>query len=178
MTAPRHLLPSCTLLAVLVLCSASVARATSKSEEWSVYTSPAGIYSVEYPSKWHVVREENVVNISPPDESGAVTISAYVGLPADPDLIKSLLSAPFAECEVRSPVKKEARNDWVGYSQEFSCPNQDGTREWIGTMAQNGRNSALITANDESRRMPKRRSTYLRILESLRVIKPAQAGSD
>ena len=166
------------LAATLWTFNVSAAPAVAASEGWTVYTSPASLYSVEYPSDWHVTREENIVNISPPDESGAVTISAYVGLPADPKLVKKLLTSQFAKCEARSQITKEARNDWEGYTQEFVCPNQDGRREWVSTVAQKGGTSVFITAHAESRRMSESRSTYLHILQSLRILEPVSTGDD
>jgi hypothetical protein len=159
----------CTLIMVLL---AALCLAAQGSEKWMVFTSPTSVYSLEYPGSWRVVREENILNIVVPDESGAVTISAYVGERADLDVVKRQLSAPFKECEVRSPVANESRNGWDGYTQEFSCANQDGPREWIATIAQNGRALVLITANDQSRRMQERKPTYLRILHSLRLLEP------
>jgi hypothetical protein len=156
MTTEPKISSCCTLTMVLLTACGLAAQG---SEKWTVYISPASVYSLEHPDSWRVVREENVVNIVVPDESGAVTVSAYVGERTGLDVVKRQLSAPFKECEVRSPVANESRNGWDGYTQEFSCANQDGPREWIATIAQNGRALVLITANDQSRRMQERKRT-------------------
>lgn len=45
--------------------------------KYKTYRSPCGIYELEYPRNWKLPREENILNICPRDEIGAVTISAY-----------------------------------------------------------------------------------------------------
>jgi hypothetical protein len=43
------------------------------------YTSPAGLYAVEFPPDWRMTRDENVVNILSPEGSGEVTIIRLPG---------------------------------------------------------------------------------------------------
>jgi hypothetical protein len=64
--------------------------------EMKTFESPAGFYSIRYRSDWKVYRDENLVNIVPPDERGAVTISASHSDSGDMKPFFEVTREPFA----------------------------------------------------------------------------------
>ena len=137
------------------------------ADGWQSYTSPAGFYTVEHPSSWRVAREENIVNITPEDESGAVTISAFHADAPIPDLAATWLRDSFEDQTPTSEPKSLSLHGWTGITQTFQ--DSKDKREWIAIVAQSGKVLVFITANDEQQPMAVRRATYERILQSLRL---------
>jgi hypothetical protein len=133
---------------------------------WQSFRSPAGFYTVEHPTSWHVAREENTVNITPKDGSGAVTISAYRGEPPIPDFMVCLQDS-FEGQTPTSELTGISRNGWTGVTQTFR--NSKDGREWIAILAQKGKVFVFITVNEEQRRMADRRATYDRVLQSVKL---------
>ena len=94
----------------------------------TTYTSPAGFYTVQHPSDWRVSREENIVNIYPPDESGSVTISAFRGDGVSPLVLRGLIERTFKNYETVSSLRPISRNNWDGLQAEFSQLVDTGLR--------------------------------------------------
>jgi hypothetical protein len=140
---------------------------------WVTYRSPAGFYTVEHPTNWRVACEGNIVNIRPPDETGAVTVSAFHGAPPVPDFERKLLADTFQNDEALSEVEVVSRNGWTGLRQGFVSPAPD-VRAWVAIVATVAPVFVLITANDTPRQFSERGDTYGRILESLRLAMPEQ----
>ena len=165
------LMSTCLIIASMSLTAcnkdsdASKRASPSSDETWQTFTSPAGFYTVKYPTSWHVMTQDNIVNIMPEGESGAITVSAFHGEPPVDKFPTKWLRDSFENETPTSELKPFSRNGWSGVTQTFREP-KDG-RAWIAIVAQKGKVFVLITANDERDQMIKRHSTYERILESL-----------
>jgi hypothetical protein len=150
------------LLIILAFGSAAASGAELKKFE-----SPAGFYSIEYPSEWKLARDGDIVNIFPPDERGAVTISAFHSESGDMQAFLHMTREPFASSEgvVRfSPYRKAPLSGIAGEFRE----EQDGVwRYWVVRGIHLKHVFVLVTANDVEADSPRRRSQYLSILDSL-----------
>ena len=72
-----HSLPGIIAVALSSFAAVAVGTFAAAGEpSWVTYRSPSGFYSIDHPSDWRVEKDENIVNIIPADDSGAVTISA------------------------------------------------------------------------------------------------------
>ncbi len=141
----------------------------------TTYTSPAGFYTVQHPANWRVSREENIVNIYPPDESGSVTISAFRGDGVSPLVLRGLIERTFKDYQVVSSLRPISQNNWDGLQAELSQSVDTGLRAWLVIGTTYGKVLVLITANDTEDAMQSRRQTYQSILDSL-VLADPEAG--
>lgn len=146
--------------------------------DWKTYTSPAEFYSVDHPVRWHVSREENIVNIAPPDPTGAITISAYYGEAPIADFTQTWLRDSFEAKTPTTKLQRVSRNGWQGYRQEFVEDIEAGQRAWIAIVAESGPVFVLITANELVPVTQKRRDTYERMMESVKLHPPERRESD
>jgi len=129
--------------------------------------SPARFYSIQYPASWKVSREGNIVNVFPPDENGAVTISAFHSDSGDMDVFLRITREPFSRSEAVVPFSRFENAPLTGIAGEFR-EKQDGVwRYWLVRGVHLKHVYVLITANDLEKDFPKRRAEYLNILDSL-----------
>lgn len=138
------------------------------------YTSPAGFYSLTYPKDWTVSPAEsdkNIVNITPPDASGAVTISAFHG-PFAPEHPQQLAERTFKQFQVVSALHPTATDKCKAVEGEFLQVEGDETRVWLARVITRGEVLVFITANDLESAMKARRTLYTRVLDSLRLTDP------
>lgn len=138
------------------------------------YESPAGFYTVEHPANWKVVRDENIVNILPPEGSGETTISAFHGGSASPMALNGMMQRVFKNHEVVSPIQPLSQNNWDGLQAEFLQPIENGSRVWLVIGACYRKVLVLITANDAQEAMPSQRHIYESILNSLTLSDPEE----
>ena len=99
---------------VIVMFSAFTTRLLAQE---TTYASPAGFYSVSHPKDWIVSRvekDDNIVNIAPPDATGAVTISAFHGDFTLEDL-QQLMERTFKQYRVVSALQREKTNNSTGF---------------------------------------------------------------
>jgi hypothetical protein len=129
------------------------------------FTSPSGFYAVQHPNDWNDSREENIVNICPPDESSAVTLSAYHG--ATLELGLQMMTDVFKDYTILSPWQSTAHHNWTGFAAEFVQPDDTEKRVWLAVCAHRSPVLVLATANDTEDAMKIRRATYQAILDSL-----------
>ena len=141
-------------------------------EELATFVGPAGFYTVHYPADWHVAHDDSVVNISPPDDTGAVTISVYHGETATVELAKHLIQRVSKDWTVVSELAPMLHNNWNGITGEFNHMDDVGRRVWIVTAACRNGVLVLITANDLAEAMKSRRNAYQGILDSLVIKEP------
>ena len=149
----------------------AVATLAAAEPKWVTYRSPSGFYSVDHPGNWRVERSENIVNIIPDDESGAVTISAYLGKPAA-GAPKQLISKAFGAYQSISPLVTVTGSGWKGFRQAFLDKSQTPHRELVVVIATSAGGMVIITWNEVSPRTGERASVYGRIFDSLKLSKP------
>jgi hypothetical protein len=115
------------------LAVAAAAMAAAGGPKWVTYRSPSGFYSVDHPGDWRVARDENIVNITPGDDSGAVTISAYLGGKPTAAAAKQLIANAFAAFQPTSPLVTVTGPGWKGVRQAFldksQTPHRAGGRD-------------------------------------------------
>src|SRR5262249_12107448 len=139
--------------------------------KWVTYRSPTAFYSVDHPSDWKVERKENIVNIVPGDESGAVTISAYIGeVPSG--RAEQLISDTVAAHQPTSPLLTVNGSGWKGLKRSFLDKSRTPDTEWVMIIATSADGMVIITSNEASPRIAARAPVYQRIFESLKLSKP------
>jgi len=145
--------------------------AAAGEPNWVTYRSPSGFYNVDHPGDWRVERNENIVNFIPEDESGAVTISAYLGKPASGDA-EQLISKAFGTQQPTSPLRAVTGSGWKGVRQTFVDKSRTPHREWVVVVATNDSGVVIITSNEVSPRIAERVPVYTRIFQSLQLSTP------
>ena len=145
--------------------------AAAGEPKWVTYRSPSEFYSIDHPSNWRVEREENIVNIIPDDESGAVTISAYIGKAAPGDA-EQIISATFATQQPTSPLLTVTGSGWKGVRRTFLDKSLTPHREWVVIVATNADGMVIVTTNGVSPGIAKRAPVFARILQSLQLSTP------
>lgn len=148
--------------------------AASAEPKWVTYKSPTEFYSVEHPGDWRVKREENIVNITPADDSGAVTISAYIGKRGKPHPItaEKLIAIAFPTQQPTSPLLTVAGPGWKGLRRTFLDKSSTPQRECEIIVATSDDGMVIITWNEPSPKMAERVPVYTRILKSLKLSTP------
>jgi hypothetical protein len=162
------------IIAVALIPFAAVALGTfaaAGEPQWVTYRSPSEFYSVDHPSDWRVERDENIVNIVPDDESGAVTISAYIGQSA-PGYAEQLISKAFATMQPTSPLLKVTGSGWKGVRRTFLDKSTIPNHELVVIVATNADGMVIITWNELSPGNAAMAPVYMRILQSLRLSTP------
>lgn len=154
----------------------SALSASSSDNGMTSYSSPAGFYNVEHPIDWKISREENILNIFPPDETGAVTISAFQGNSVSPLAMRGLMERIFKDYEVVSSLNAISLNNWDGLQTELLQSTDSGMRSWLAVGACYRKVMVLITANERLETMPSRRHIYESILNSLVLADPEETG--
>jgi hypothetical protein len=157
------------IIAVAIAAFAVAAFAAAAEPEWVTYQSPSGFYSVDHPSDWRVKREENIVNIFPDDDSGAVTISAYLGKAAAGDPEQLIAKAPFNRFQPTSPLLRVTGSGWTGVRQTFLMKSLTPHSELVVTVAANAGGMVIITWNEASPRSEKMVPVHGRIFNSLKL---------
>jgi len=132
------------------------------------------IYRSQHPADWRVSREENIVNIYPPDASGSVTISAFRGDGVSPLVLRGLIERTFKDYEIVSSMRPISQNNWDGLQAEFSQATDTGLRGWLVIGTTYGKVLVMITANDTEEAMSSRRQAYESILDSLVLADPEE----
>ncbi len=141
----------------------------------TTYRSPAGFYTVDHPSDWRITRDENIVNILPPEGSGEVTISAFHGGGVSPFKLRGLFERVFENYKVISPLRAISQNNCDGLQAEYLQSVGKGFRSWLVIGAYYQKVMVLITANDTQEAMPSQRHIYESILNSLVLADPEEA---
>jgi hypothetical protein len=154
-----------------ILAVAVAALAAAGEPKWVTYRSPSGLYSVDHPADWRVERDENIVNIMPDDDSGAVTISAYLGKPPA-GTPKQLIAQAFGAHQPTSPLVTVTGSGWKGVRQTFLDKSETPHRELVVVIARSAGGMVIITWNEDSPGIAERASVYGRIFDSLKLSKP------
>ena len=142
--------------------------AAAGEPKWVTYQSPSGFYSVDHPSDWRVEKDENIVNIIPGDDSGAVTISAYLGKPAA-GYPEQLIAETFGTYQPTSPLLTVTGSGWKGVRRAFLDKSRTPHRELVIVVAANARGMVIITWNEVSPRIAESAPVYGRIFSSLKL---------
>ena len=158
------------LLSLTGIFTVAVATIAAAAEpKWVTYRSPSGFYSVDHPSDWKVERDENIVNIIPGDESGAVTISAYLGKGAAAGSPERLIWKTFDTHQPTSPLLTVTGSGWKGARRTFLDKSQTPHRELVVMVATNAGGMVIITWNEVSPKIEKMAPVYGRIFDSLKL---------
>ena len=168
-------LPGIIAAALIPLAAVAVGTfAASGEPTWVTYRSPTEFYSVDHPSDWRVEKDGNIVNIIPADDSGAVTISAYIGKLGKSPLVDAerLISKVFSTQQPTSPLLTITGSGWKGMKRTFLDKSQTPHREVEIIVATNADGMVIITWNEPSPRMTERAPVYTRVLQSLRLSTP------
>ena len=151
---------------------AVAAMAAAGEAKWTTYRSPSGFYSVDHPADWRVERDENIVNITPGDDSGALTISAYVGGKPAAGALEQLIAKAFGAFQPTSPLAKVTGTGWKGVRQTFLDKSQNPHRELVVVIATSAGGMVIITWNEVSPKTGDSAPIYERIFDSLKLSKP------
>jgi hypothetical protein len=168
-------LPGIVAAALITFAAVAVSTfAASGEPKWVTYRSPSEFYSVDHPSDWRVARDENIVNITPDDESGAVTISAYIGKRGKPHPIaaEQLISKALPTQQPTSALLTVTGSGWKGLRRTFLDKSLTPQRAWEIIVASSPDGLVIITWNEASPKVAERAPAYTRILQSLKLSTP------
>jgi hypothetical protein len=168
-------LPGIIAAALIPIAAVAVGTfAASGEPKWVTYRSPTQFYSVDHPGDWRVKREENIVNIFPADDSGAVTISAYIGKRGKPRPVtaEQLISTAFPTQQPTSPLLTVTGSGWKGLRRTFVDKSKTPHRDCEIIVATSADGMVIITLNETLPRIAEREPVYTRIMRSLRLSTP------
>ncbi len=162
------------IVAAAFIAFAAGTFAASADTKWVTYRSPTEFYSVEHPADWRVKREENIVNIFPADDSGAVTISAYIGKRGKPHPItaEKLIATAFPTQQPTSPLLTVTGPGWKGLRRTFLDKSHTTHRACEIIVATSADGMVIVTWNETLPVMAERVPVYTRILKSLKLSTP------
>jgi len=115
------------------------------------FESPAGFYSIQYPDRWKISSEENIVNIISSDEQGAVTISAFHSESGDIDMqafLQMTRDEIFANSEPVVQFSLFQKTPLAGFVGEVRKKEDMVWRYWVVRGVHQKHVFVLITAND------------------------------
>ena len=168
-------LPAIIAAALTLVAAVAVGTfAASGEPKWVTYRSPSGFYSIDHPRDWRVKRDENIVNITPDDDNGAVTISAYIGEPGKPPPVDAerLIAKAFPTQQPTSPLLTVTGSGWKGMRRTFLDKSKTPQLEWEIIVATSADGMVIITSNEASPRVAERAPVYTRIMRSLKLSTP------
>lgn len=142
--------------------------------KWITEISPAGFYTVQHPQDWKVAREGNVVNLSTRDGEGAATISAFHSAKGDMEAFRKITRKMFSDYDPIRPLTAIQKEETQGLDGEFRKTEDGTTRHWLVRAMHGKKVFVLITVNDSETKYGTRKDTYMRIVESLKIIDPNQ----
>jgi hypothetical protein len=142
--------------------------------ETKKFESPAGFYTISYPSDWKVSTEENIVNIVPTDGRGAVTISAFYSKNGDMNPFLEMMQQLFAKSEPVAKFHSYEKTPLSGIEGEFREKDGETLHRWIVRGVHNKQVFVLITANEPDATFSRRKTEYLSILDSLALKEPKE----
>lgn len=73
------------------------------SKGWITIPSQSGFYVLDYPSDWKSSEEGNVLNIFPENQTGAVTVSAFISSDKNPEELLPLVREEAQNKEIITP---------------------------------------------------------------------------
>jgi len=166
-------LPDIIAAALIPLATLAVGTLPASGEsKWITYRSPSEFYSVDHPSDWRVERDENIVNIMPHDETGAVTISAYIGKRPASLKAEQLISVALPTQQPTSPLHTVTGSGWKGIRRTFLDKSEIPHHAWEIIVATNADGMVIITSNGASPKIKERAPVYTRIMRSLKLSTP------
>ena len=133
--------------------------------KYRTYRSPGGIYELEYPRNWKLLREENILNICPRDEIGAVTISAYSFESKTNEEIIKLLRDQFESTNRKINIDMKILGQQAAF--QFKFFDNMTNRSWMVIAKRHNKDFVLATVNSTEEDMEHRRIEYIRILNRL-----------
>jgi hypothetical protein len=135
----------------------------------SVYEYPGGTFSVAYPSTWRATFDEaaHMANLIPPDETGAVTISAHHGMPpSEVDRIGSS-AKPFGSAVTPKVLFPQFGPN--SFMQEFEKETDDGRTTFIAMFVFHPEGTLIVSGNAPSQHFGEKRQIFKRILTSIGI---------
>lgn len=103
-------------------------------------------YSILYPESWKVTNDNDIINIFPSSEIGAITISEYHELNLPKGEVKKFILAMYKSADEESKIK--SKNSKKGYTEYFYEYFDDKEKLfWITKVFQKDKDLFLITIN-------------------------------
>lgn len=117
---------------------------TAQSVPVTQYESPN--YSIAYPKDWKATDDSGIINIFPPNQIGAVTISEYHDLNLPKTETKKFILALYKSGDDEKIVT--SRNGRKGYTEYFYEYNDDKEKlVWLTKVYQKEKDLYLISVN-------------------------------
>lgn len=129
------------LLIVITLVSfkSSTEKATFESE----------YFSISYPAEWKIENDNDIVNIFPANEIGAITISGYEGVELNEDGIKKLLVDITGISELEKNVTVKNKGGFAEFYHEYEDPKTN--MYWITKVYKKNTDMHLVTMNCDAK---------------------------
>ena len=139
---------------------------------WASYDSPTGFYSFQHPADWQLAREGSQVQVTPPQGTGLVMLSARYGRTTRPPTLEAWLCGAFETCQPTSKPQLLDRKGWIGFRQTFSGQEQGQPIEWWAVIGWVPSAVVLLAVRDSPEDMKAQRAVYETILASLDLYNP------
>ena len=103
-------------------------------------------YSISKPDLWKATKDEDIVNIFPNNQIGAITISEYHDLDLPKDEVKKFILALYNSTDDEKKVKKKGSQK--GYSEyQYDYFDEKENLFWITKVYQKNKNLFLLSIN-------------------------------
>ena len=106
-------------------------------------------FSITYPADWKIENANDLVNIFPAHEIGAITISGYEGVQLDQEGVKNLIVEITGLPDVHKDVSVKNRNGFAEYYHEYD--DAKNNMHWITKIYIKKNDMHLVTINCESK---------------------------
>ncbi|MEC3875544.1 hypothetical protein [Chryseobacterium salviniae] len=103
-------------------------------------------YSIVYPQGWKVTNDSDIVNIFPPSQIGAITISEYHGLNLPKSEIKKFILALYKSSDdEKKVISKSSKKGYTEYFYEYL--DEKEKLVWLTKVYQKDKDLYLISIN-------------------------------
>ncbi|WP_223558765.1 hypothetical protein [Chryseobacterium lathyri] len=128
----------------IALVSAFLSASLFFAQKAKVYDSPG--YTINVPEGWKSINDNDIVNIFPDNEIGAITISEYHDLNLPKAEMKKFILALYKSEDSESKIKEsKGRKGYTEYSYEYF--DEKDKLFWITRAFQKEKNLYLVSIN-------------------------------
>ena len=106
-------------------------------------------FSISYPAEWKIENENDIVNIFPANEIGAITISGYEGVELNEEGVKKLMVDITGIADLPNKVTMKNKGGFEEYYQEYE--DRKSNMFWITKVFKKKGDMHVVTMNCDSK---------------------------
>lgn len=140
---------------------------SNKSDNWITIPSQSGFYVLDCPSDWKQSQEDNVLNVFPESQSGAVTVSAFISQDKNPEKLLPIVREESEGKETVKPFCPLQQRGAKGISGIFKdISNPEGVI-WYVIGLHTEKVFVFATANVSEKEYETQKAVYENVLSSI-----------